>query len=151
MDFNRASQVSRVKLSVNNSEKQRYDYLYGEITQSNGSVDTTKNTGQIARIDGTINGSATKEWDQRFEYDELGNRFQSGSDNSGVGYTSVVSSEIDAATNRFVTSGATPTTYDDAGNITIDTKFRGLKYEYEANGRQTAVKLTNDTSCPWGN
>ena len=32
------------------------------------------------------------------------------------------------------------------GNITIDTKFRGLKYEYDANGRQTSVNLTNNTS-----
>jgi RHS repeat-associated protein len=29
---------------------------------------------------------------------------------------------------------------------TIDTKFRGLKYAYDANGRQTAVKLLDDTS-----
>src|SRR5207248_259390 len=37
-------------------------------------------------------------------------------------------------------------TYDAAGNITIDTKFRNLKYEYDANGRQTAAKLLDNTS-----
>jgi hypothetical protein len=41
----------------------------------------------------------------------------------------------DAATNRLITSGSTPTSYDAAGNITTDTKFRNLKYEYDANGR----------------
>src|SRR5437016_5889647 len=49
----------------------------------------------------------------------------------------------DASTNRFVSSAAT---YDYAGNITIDTKFRSFKYEYDANNRQTAVKLLNDAS-----
>jgi len=70
----------------------------------------------------------------------------SGSGNSGVNYISVLTSEIDPSTNRFIASGSTPRTYDAAGNITIDTKFRGLKYDYDANGRQSAVKLLDNTS-----
>lgn len=171
--YNNALQVSQVKLkqSSSGSELQRYDYLYGEVTQSNGSVDKSKNNGQIGRIDGIINGSSTKEWEQRYSYDELGrlsvaseyqqgtgstpswkqeftydrfgNRFQSGSGNTGVGFTPVVSSDITAATNRFITSGSTPVTYDAAGNITQDAKFRFMNYTYDANGRQTAAWATN--------
>ncbi len=182
MSYNRAMQVSEVKLkqSATGAELQRYNYLYGEVTQSSGTVDTSKNTGQIGRIDGTINGSSTKEWDQRFVYDELGrlsiaaeyqngtgstptwqakytydrygNRFQSGTtDNFGVGFTSVVSTDVTASTNRFIASGSYPTTYDDAGNITQDMKFRltgslGMKYAYDANGRQTSAKLSDDSN-----
>ena len=172
LNYNRRLQTSEVKLkSATGSELQRYNYSYGQVTQTTGSIDTSRNNGQIGRIDGFINGAATKEWDQRFVYDELGrlktaaeyqqgnnssltwsqqytydrwgNRFQSGSGNSGVTYTAVVTTEIDAATNRFIASGSTPTTYDAAGNITSDTKFRGMNYSYDANGRQSFAELTN--------
>jgi RHS repeat-associated protein len=178
--YNSALQVSQIKLKQSNggSDLQRYDYLYGQVTQSNGSVDKSKNTGQIGRIDGIINGSATKEWEQRYSYDELGrlsiaseyqqgagstpswkqefsydrfgNRFQSGSTNIGVPFTTVVSSDIDAATNRFISTGATPITYDAAGNITQDKKFRldpqgdGMNYTYDANGRQITAAGTDE-------
>ena len=82
----------------------------------------------------------------QYGYDRWGNRFQSGSGNIGVNYNTVLASEIDAATNRFIDSGSTPTTYDAAGNITTDTKFRGLKYDYDANGRQSVVKLLDNTN-----
>src|SRR6266576_785948 len=39
----------------------------------------------------------------------------------------------------------TATSYDYAGNITQDLKFRNLKYEYDANGRQSAVKQIDNT------
>src|SRR5215217_4484860 len=148
--YNNLLQVSQIKLKQSSSgaELQRYDYQYGEVTQSSGSVDMTKNNGQIGRVDGVINGSSTKEWDQRFSYDEVGrlstaseyqqgtgstpswkqeftydrygNRFQSGSGNTVLNYTPVVSTDITASSNRFITSGATPVTYDAAGNITQD-------------------------------
>lgn len=169
LTYNNALQPSQIKLkqSSSGSELQRYDYLYGEVTQSSGSVDKSKNTGQIGRIDGTINGSSTKEWDQRFSYDELGrlstaaeyqqgtgstpswkqeftydrygNRLQSGTGNTGVYFEPVVSTDITASTNRFITSGSKPVTYDAAGNITQDAKFRNLNYTYDAEGRQISV------------
>ena len=171
--YNNALQVSQIKLkqSSSGSELQRYDYLYGEVTQSNGSVDKSKNNGQVGRIDGVINGSSTKEWEQRFSYDSLGrlalaaeyqqgtgstpswqqeftydrygNRFQSGSNNFGVPFTSVASSDITATTNRFITTGSTPVTYDASGNITQDAKFRFMNYTYDANGRQVSAAATN--------
>jgi RHS repeat-associated protein len=168
--YNNALQVSQIKLkqSSSGSELQRYDYLYGQVTQSNGSVDKSKNGGQIARIDSYINGAATKEWEQRFSYDELGrlataaeyqqgtggtptwqqqftydrygNRFQSGSgSNFGMSFIPVVSSDITASTNRFISTGSTPVTYDASGNITQDAKFRSMNYTYDANGRQLSA------------
>jgi len=178
--YNNALQVSQIKLkqSSSGSELQRYDYLYGQVTQSSGSIDKSKNNGQIGRIDGIINGSSTKEWEQRFSYDELGrlstaaeyqqgtsstpswkqeftydrygNRFQSGTGNTGVGFTPVVSSDISASTNRFISTGATPITYDATGNITQDFKFRidpqgdGMNYTYDANGRQITAAGTDE-------
>lgn len=179
--YNNALQVSQIKLKQSSSgaELQRFEYLYGEVTQVNGNVDKSKNNGQIGRIDGTINGASTKEWEQRFSYDELGrisiaseyaqgtggtpswkqeftydrygNRFQSGSGNTGVGFTPVVSSDISASTNRFISTGSTPITYDAAGNITQDKQFRidpqgdGMNYTYDANGRQLTAASTDGT------
>lgn len=58
----------------------------------------------------------------------------------------MISSDIYAATNRFINSGSTPTSYDYAGNILTDTKFRGMNYTYDANGRQKSAALTDGTN-----
>jgi RHS repeat-associated protein len=171
--FNRALQTSEIKLkqSAGGSELQRFNYLYGAVTQATGAVDTTKNIGQVGQVSNYIDGA--KQWDQRFSYDEMarlqtaaeyrgdnaqqswqtqytydrfGNRFQSGAGNTGVAYTPVVTSEIDAARNRFSTSGLTAITYDASGNITQDLKFRGLNYQYDANGRQTSSQREDTTN-----
>jgi RHS repeat-associated protein len=176
LNYNQRLQPSEVKLkqSATGVELQRFNYAYGQVTPSTGSIDTSKNNGQIGRIDGFVNGAATKEWDQRFVYDELGrlstaseykqgnnslltwsqqytfdrwgNRLQSGGGNTGVSYTQILSSEVDAASNRFIATGSTPTSYDAAGNVTTDTKFRGMNYSYDANGRQSFAELTNHTN-----
>jgi RHS repeat-associated protein len=163
MSYNRRLQPSQAKLSLGSTVLQQYDYGYGEFNTSTGAVDTSKNNGQIGKTDGTI--GATAQWNQGLSYDELGrlsniaehqgntmttstysqgytfdrygNRFQSA--NSTLALPAVSSSDINASTNRFITSGSTPTTYDAAGNITQDTKFRGLTYAYDANGRQTSA------------
>jgi RHS repeat-associated protein len=175
--YNNAQQVKQIKLNLNSNELQRFDYFYGEVNQSNGTIDLTKNNGQIGRIDGAINN--TKQWEQRYSYDELGrlstaaefystgfstsawqqqftydrygNRLQSGSGNTGVGFTPVVSGDITSTTNRFISAGSTPITYDDAGNITQDMKFRldpqgnGMIYTYDPNGRQLTAKRSDNT------
>jgi len=43
----------------------------------------------------------------------------------------VASTDISAQTNRFTSNAE----YDYTGNITTDQKFRGMQYEYDANGR----------------
>jgi RHS repeat-associated protein len=168
LSYNSRLQTSQVKLKQNASgaELQRFDYSYGQATQSSGSVDVTKNNGQIGRVDSFISG--TKQWDQRFTYDSLGrlsqaaeyrgdngqfvwqthydydvygNRFQY-QQNQGLAYSTVQPSDVDASRNRFISTGATPTTYDAAGNIISDTKFRALSYVYDANNRQTSASGT---------
>ena len=54
-----------------------------------------------------------------------------------MAYTPVQPSEINPQTNRFAGSAGVPPaiTYDSAGNITSDNKFRSMQYQYDANGR----------------
>jgi len=169
--YNRRLQASAIKLLQNSSATtplQQFDYGYGEFNTTSGGVDTSKNNGQIGKITGTIGG--TTQWLQGFQYDELGrlknvaeyqsgsmssqtysqgytydrygNRFQSA--NSTLGLPSVSSSDYDTTNNnnRFVSSVAT---YDPAGNILSDAKFRGMNYSYDANGRMTSASRTDNT------
>src|SRR5205823_2870313 len=119
----------------------------------------TKNAGQIGRVDGFING--VKQWAQRsnydtlgrlyqqdemrgdngqltyrayYDYDRYGNRYQY-QNNINLAYISVQLSDIDQTRNR-LTGG---TTYDAAGDVTSDSKFRGRNYTYDANQRLTAT------------
>ena len=140
------------------TERLRYNYSYGEVNQTTGVVDSSKNNGQVGKVEGYISG--IKQWDERFSYDSLGrldiageyrgdtgamswrldydydrygNRLQTGGQNYGLTYTQVQSSDINTQTNRF-TNGVT---YNDGGEIISDSKFRGQQYQYDANGRMT--------------
>jgi hypothetical protein len=126
---------------------------------STNTLDESKNNGQIARIEGTI--ATQKQWQQNFAYDSLGrlssarefrgdnnqqsylisynydlfgNRYQYQSQNGGNPFSQVwvESGQINQGNNRF-NSGVT---YDDAGNITVDSKFRNLQFQYVANRAQ---------------
>jgi RHS repeat-associated protein len=170
LDYNKRLQPSQVKLALSSTTLQQYDYGYGGFNTSSGAIDTTKNNGQIGKVTGTI--GTTAQWNQGFTYDELsrlsnvtehqgsamttqtysqgytydnyGNRRQSA--NATLGLQAISSSEIDSATNRFIATGLTPTTYDAAGNITQDTKFRGMNYTYDANGRMLTAQRTDNTN-----
>lgn len=84
-----------------------------------------------------------------FDFDRYGNLFRKSSSNPAAGqetplnYQWIEDSDIDKTKNRF--SSATGTQYDEAGNVTRDTKFRGLDYKYDANGRMVWSKLANNT------
>lgn len=160
MSYNRRLQASQAKLSLSSTVLQQYDYNYGEFNTSSGDVDTSKNNGQIGKVLGTI--GATAQWNQGFSYDELGrlsnvaehqgsamttstysqgytydrygNRAQSA--NSTLGLPAVALTDYSTSTNRF---GSGLATYDAAGNITTDSKFRSLSYAYDANGMQTSA------------
>jgi len=160
--FTRRLQLSQRKLTVSGAVQQQYDYSYGEFNTSSGSVDTSKNNGQIGKIDAII--GTTAQWNQGFSYDALGrltnitehqgsgmstttyaqaytyDRFGNRTQNahSLLGLPSVSSSDYDTSNNnnRFVSSVST---YDAAGNILTDAKFRSLTYTYDANGRQTSA------------
>lgn len=163
-DYNRRLQPSQVKLSLGSSVQQQYDYGYGEFNTSSGAVDTSKNNGQIGKIVATI--GSTTQWSQGFGYDELGRianvrEYQSGSmssqtyshsytydrygnraqsANSTLGLSAVSLSDYSTSTNRFVSN----VSYDNAGNVTQDNKFRGLSYTYDANGRMTVADSVNN-------
>lgn len=162
--YNDRLQVSQIKLMSGGVERQRYDYSYGQINVDTAALDTNKNTGQIASIDGWVDG--VKQWQQRFAYDKLGRlstgkelmNDQNGSQAWRVDYTydrygnrfqaadqgsvPVAANEIDSKRNRFLSPNYDPNNsasplivYDAAGNITIDRKFNQRQYTYDANGR----------------
>jgi len=85
------------------------------------------------------NDTGGTNYSQSYTYDRYGNRTQSA--NSTLGPPSVASSDYDTTNNnnRFVSSVAS---YDNAGNITTDYKFRGMNYGYDANGRMTSASST---------
>jgi YD repeat-containing protein len=151
---------------------QKYDYGYGQIDAS-GNLDITKNNGQLARVESHI--GAAKQWTQKFSYDSIGrlseaNEFRGdtnalsykqkfGYDRFGnlyrknaanptpgqqspIGYTPIEDADISKSTNRFTTG----TTYDDAGNVTTDTKFRNSNFSYDANGRMFKTSRTDTTN-----
>ena len=163
--YNPRLQVSQIKLSVGGAEKQRFDYQYGEVNVDTAALDTNKNTGQVAVVDGWIDG--VKQWQQRYAYDKLGrlstakelSNDQSGSQawrvdytfdrwgnryqQSGQGGVPVADTDIDKTRNRFVTVGSTLMIYDATGNLTIDQKFRGMQFTYDANGRMRRSDAAN--------
>jgi RHS repeat-associated protein len=167
--YNSRLQMSSLDLTRSGTQIQHYDYKYGVYDPSTGALDESKNTGQIARIEGFI--ATNKQWQQNFEYDTLGrlksgrefrgdnsaqswlvnydydvfgNRYQYQSQNGGNPFSQVwvESGSFSSTTNRFI-SGVT---YDDAGNVTVDSKFRNLSFQYDANNRQKQSANVNGSS-----
>ncbi|MGH9914584.1 MAG: hypothetical protein ACRD63_04760, partial [Pyrinomonadaceae bacterium] len=69
MAYNNRQQM--VVMQLNRSGLlQSYEYRYGQVDMNTGDVDTTKNTGQVARIDSLIDFK--KQWQQRYQYDRIG-------------------------------------------------------------------------------
>ena len=86
---------------------------------------------------------------QKFDFDRFGNLYRKTASNPTSGqetpllYTPIEDADIDRTTNRFTT--ATGTTYNEAGQVVTDNKFRTMSFGYDANGRM--VKATK-TSVP---
>lgn len=153
---------------------QKYDYGYGQIDQY-GNLDVTKNNGQLAKVDsyigaakqwtqkfkydslgrlseaseqrGDTNGLSYK---QTFDFDRFGNLYRKASSNPTAGqenplpYTAIEEEEADISkSTNCLTSN---TIYDDVGNVTQDTKFRNLKFAYDANGRMIKTSNIDDTN-----
>lgn len=165
VSYNNRLQVSDISLTRQSNVLSRQVYQYGQVNLQTGTVDTLKNTGQVARIEGSI--GTELQWQQRLSYDSLGrlekvaehrgdnlstmsyqldydydrygNRSQQASQQvtPPTPVVPIASTDISAQTNRF-TSGVT---YDDAGNVKVDQKFRSMQYEYDANGRMKRVQL----------
>ena len=165
VSYNNRLQVEEMSLTKQSNVLGRYIYKYGQVNPATGAVDATKNTGQVARIEGLI--GTELQWQQRLSYDSLGRlekvaehrgdnlstmSYQLDYDYDRYGNRSqlvsqqvapptpvvnVASGDISAQTNRFI-SGVT---YDNAGNVTTDQKFRSMQYEYDANGRMKSAHL----------
>lgn len=146
---------------------QKYDYGYGQI-DTNGDLDTSKNNNQLARVESYIAGD--KQWTKKmsydsigrlseekelrgdngqqvylskFDFDRFGNMYRKATNNGGsLAYTPIEDSDVSRATNRFTTN----TTYDDAGNVIQDAKFRNRNFSYDANGRMFKTTSTDNTS-----
>lgn len=167
--YNDRFQMTSQSLLKSSTVLQKYDYSYGTVDLSNGTVDATKNNGQLGKIEGWI--GSNKQWSQRFGYDELdrlkeareyrgdnsalsykqvfdfdrfGNLYRKTASNPTAGqedplpYTPIESTDIDRATNRF----ATGTTYNEAGQVVNDAKFRSMGFGYDANGRMVKATKT---------
>jgi RHS repeat-associated protein len=72
--YNSRMQTTSQSLAKAGVVLQRYDYQYGQVSQTTGAVDAQKNNGQLGRTDAFIGGtpqSPTKQWEERFSYDSL--------------------------------------------------------------------------------
>jgi RHS repeat-associated protein len=168
--YNSRLQVQSLDLTKSGTQLLHYDYTYGLYDPVTNTIDVTKNNGQIAQIEGFIGGQ--KQWQQRFAYDTVrrlssarefrgdnnqqsylvnyehdlfGNRYQKQAQNGGNPFTQVwvEAAHVDQATNRF----STGVTYDNAGNVTVDSKFRNRKFAYDANNRQKQSKNLDDSGA----
>ncbi|MDQ3801506.1 MAG: hypothetical protein M3384_18955, partial [Acidobacteriota bacterium] len=161
--FNNRLQVTELALGASNGDGSlwKLNYEYGEL-QTNGTVDTAKNTGNIARQTLSFNGLAQplvqsykydslyrlteaketasnqQNWIQQFAYDRFGNR--TGFSQNGNGLTSSQTPTIDVNTNRFVTTGQN-FVYDKNGNLVTDGESR--QFVFNGDNKQTEVKNAN--------
>lgn len=174
-EYNSRLQLSALTLKRNGEVVQKYAYKYGTVDQATGSVDETKNAGQLGKVEGFIAGAVsqpTKQWEQRLSYDSLGRLRQASErrgDNGQLSWQSVHS--YDRFGNRYQhasqqtsplfyvpveaadidrqtnrMAASTGVEYDPAGNATRDPKFRSLQYRYDANGRQTWAQWLDGTN-----
>lgn len=93
-------QLTSVSLTQGATTVQRYEYKYGAVNTADGTVDETKNDGQIGRIEGFI--GTQKQWQQRFQYDSLGRLSSAGEyrgDNGGQSY--LLNYDYDVYGNRY--------------------------------------------------
>lgn len=165
-------QLSSITLAQGANVLQKYEYKYGAVDMATGAVDESKNSGQLARVESTV--GAQRLWQQRFQYDSLGrlaaagehygatlqnrsylvnydydvygNRYQKSArnQNPAVAQSWVEDDSYSTTTNRFTSPDVT---YDDAGNVVADGRFRQRRYEYDANNRQRRSSNLDDTGA----
>ncbi|MEZ5308739.1 MAG: RHS repeat-associated core domain-containing protein [Pyrinomonadaceae bacterium] len=82
--------------------------------------------------------TGTFSFEQIFEFDNFGNLYRKSASNPGSGedpiaFEPIENTDIDKSTNRF--SSASGVSYDNAGRVVSDDKFRDADFLYDANGR----------------
>jgi RHS repeat-associated protein len=172
--YNDRLQIEKMTWAKNGNIVQRYDYTIGELNSQNQFKNNGK-LAQIDSYNGGSVTSPTKQFTQKFDYDAVGrlksetefrgdnnqqsykqifdydrfgNRYLKVADNPSnqnpLLPTPIEENNIDKAKNQLVSN--TGTTYDDAGNVTTDGKFRLLKYAYDANGRMYRTSSMDDVN-----
>ncbi len=130
----------------------------GQLARIESFIGTNKQAVQKFKYDelGRLKESAEYRGDnnnltykQVFDFDRFGNLYRKTANNPTAGQQNPIAyspieeatapgtGDIDKSTNRF----RTDTTYDEAGAVVSDTKFRNMNFKYDANGRM--VKAQN--------
>jgi RHS repeat-associated protein len=171
--FNTRLQVTELALghSVGDGNLWKLNYEYGElvVNGSNVSVDTNKDTGNLARQ--TINfyglshpfvqtykydplyrltearetKNENQTWKQTFGYDRYGNRTAFTQEVGGQNLTinNLTLPVVDTNTNRFQTNPSQGYGYDKNGNITADPASNGRQFVFNGDNKQIEVKDAN--------
>lgn len=166
-----STQLSSITLTQGAATLQKYEYKYGAVDMATGAVDASRNNGQIAGIESTV--GAQRLWQQRFQYDTLGRLASAGEHYGGAleNRSYLLSYDYDLYGNRYqkaarnqnnqvaqawVEDGAYNTTtnrlasgltYDEAGNVVVDARFRQRKFWYDANNRQRQSSNLDDSGA----
>lgn len=162
--FNSRFQVTELGLgsSATDSGVWKTTFEYGEL-ETNGTVDTAKNSGNIARQTLTVPGTSfvqsykydslyrlteakettggSQNWVQNWSYDRYGNRI--GFTQDIAGNTNVTNPTIDPNTNRFASGQGF--SYDKNGNIVNDIDpLSSLPRQFIFNGDNKQVEVQRD-------
>jgi RHS repeat-associated protein len=168
--FNNRLQVTELALghSVGDGNLWKLNYEYGELVVNGStiSVDTNKNTGNIARQTVNFSGlshpfvqtykydpiyrltearetrNANQTWKQTFGYDKYGNRNAFTQDVGGTNLTinNLTLPVVDQNTNRFQTNPSQGYSYDKNGNITADPANSDRQFVFNGENKQAEVK-----------
>ncbi len=174
-DYDDRFQMKTQSLKKGSQVLQQYDYGYGKVDLATGAIDATKNNGQLGRIESFIGtqkqsqqrfdydsigrlsesreylgATNTLTYKQKFDFDRFGNMNRKAANNgtavqsNPLPMTAIEDSDISKSSNRFTTN----TTYNEAGMVISDNKFRSMNFAYDANGRQVnATNATNSTNA----
>lgn len=166
--FNDRLQVTELALGASNGDGGLWKlaYEYGELNTDGVTVNTAKNTGNIAKQTVSFNGLAQpfvqtykydslyrltearetnnnqQTWKQTFGYDRFGNRtaYQKFIGTTQIALDNKTFPQIDAATNRFTANQGY--TYDFNGNLINDAQ--GRQFTFNGDNKQTEVRDANN-------
>lgn len=174
-------QLASQELKRGSEVLQKYEYGYGEldsqsVLKNNGKLEsvtshigtakqwtqkfTYDHVGRLSEAAEYRGDTNTLSYKQKFDFDRFGNMYRKAAGNPATGqatplpYTPIEDSDISKSTNQFTTD----TTYDDAGNVVADGKFREMSFAYDANGRMIkataqntpdALSVYDASGCAW--
>lgn len=150
--YGQMNDAGEITPNSNNGQLAKIEAFIGAAKQRTQkfSYDSIGRLAQSEEYRGDTNALTYK---QVFDYDRFGNLYRKLGRNPTTGQqnplpftpieeaTTPGTGDIDKATNRF--RSATGTTYDEAGQVVQDNKFRGMGFSYDANGRVVKVTKAN--------